>query len=129
VTSTSEQTLPLGGSQTVETKSFVVPLLTSLKFFPMTDVTDPIEPFLIGGVGFALGVEDQADNAIGGSGTSLVTGFGGRAGAGIELHIGPAFGVAAGVKYQWIHFGDEIGGKKTFNGLGLEGGITYRFQF
>ena len=84
---------------------------------------------MFGGVGFALGVEDQADNAIGGSGTSLVTGFGFRGGAGIELHLCDAFGLAASGKYQWIRFGEEIDSKDTFKGLGLEGGITYRFQF
>lgn len=126
---TSEQSLPLGGSQTVETRSFVIPLLTSLKLFPFTDVSSRFEPFLLAGVGFALGIEDQSENAIGGSGTSLVTGFGFRSGAGIELHVSYALGLAAGVKYQWIHFGEEMGGKETYNGLGVEGGITYRFQF
>ena len=129
ITTAREQTLPLGGSETVETKAYVVPLLTSLKFFPMTDVSDQVEPFVMAGVGFVLGIEDEPDNAIGSSGTSLVTGFGFRGGGGIELHMTHAFGIAAGVKYQWIRLGENIGGRDTFNGLGVEGGITYRFQF
>jgi opacity protein-like surface antigen len=125
----SEQALPLGGSQTVETRSFVIPLLSSLKLFPFTDVSSRFEPYLLAGIGFALGIEDESENAIGGSGTSLVTGFGFRGGAGVELHISNAVGLAAGVKYQWMHFGDEMGGKATYDGLGVDGGITYRFQF
>jgi hypothetical protein len=32
-------------------------------------------------------------------------------------------------KYQWIHYGEELDGSDTFNGVGVEGGITYRFRF
>jgi hypothetical protein len=129
VTTITEQTLPIGGTQTVETESYVIPLLSSLKFFPFTDVSDDIEPYLLGGIGFALGLEREAENAIGSSGTSIVTGIGFRGGAGIELHLTTTVGFAAGVKYQWIRLSEEMIGKESFSGLGLEGGITYRFQF
>lgn len=129
VTTTASQSIPLGGSEEVETRSYVVPLLTSLKFYPITEVTDRVEPYLLAGIGFALGLEDQADNAIGGGGTSMVTGFGARAGVGVETHLNSSFGLAAGAKYQWIRFGEELGSTDTFRGFGAELGITYRFQF
>jgi opacity protein-like surface antigen len=122
-------TQPLPGSQPAENKSYVIPLLTSLKLFPLTEVGDKLEPFIMAGVGFALGVADESDNTIGGGGTSLVTGFGLRGGGGLELRLSSAFGASASAKYQWVKFGEELGGMDTFNGLGFEGGITYRFQF
>jgi opacity protein-like surface antigen len=124
----TEQTPP-GGSQVEETASFVIPLLTSLKLFPFTDVSSRLEPYLLAGIGFALGVEHESENTIGGDGTSLVTGLGFRGGAGMELHISHTVGVTAGVKYQWIHFNEEMGGQGTYAGLGVAGGFTYRFQF
>ena len=112
----------------VETRSYVVPALTSLKFYPLTDVTDRLEPFVIGGAGFALGVEDEDELAVGGGGISLLTGFGFRGGAGVEVMIGRSVGISAAAKYQWIRFGEPLGTEQTFHGFGFEGGLTYRFQ-
>ena len=128
-TTTRTQVPPLGGPREVETKSYVVPLLTSLKLYPITGPGARIEPYLLAGVGFALGVQDEGDNAIGSSGTSLVTGLGFRAGAGLEVQLSKAFGVAAAGKYQWIRYSETLGGMERFAGLGAEGGITYRFQY
>lgn len=122
------QQLPVG-SDTVETKVYIIPLLTSLKYYPLTSPSSLIEPFIMGGLGLALGIEDESSNAIGGGGTSVVTGFGIRAAAGLELHIGSAFGATAAGRYQWMKLSDYVGLENTFKGVGLEGGLMYRFNF
>ena len=88
---------------------------------------DKFEPFVTAGAGFALGIEDEDKTAIGGGGTSLVTGFGMRAGAGAELELAGRFGTSALIKYQWIRFGQEVGDEDTFRGFALEAGLTLRF--
>ena len=118
-------TSQLGGD--VETKSFVIPVLTSLKLYPLTRAADKLEPFITAGAGFALGIEDEDETAIGGGGTSLVTGFGLRAGGGAELDVRGKFGLSALIKYQWIRFGQEVGDEDTFRGLAMEAGLTFRF--
>jgi hypothetical protein len=123
---------PLGGSSADEISVYVVPLLTSLKFYPGPVAGDPVEPFLLGGVGFALGIGESAGSGGlfgGSSSTSMITGFGAKAGIGVELKLSPAFGVTGSGRYQWIRFGDNLGGDRTFRGLGFEGGVTYRFQY
>ncbi|MGQ0816235.1 MAG: outer membrane protein [Gemmatimonadota bacterium] len=124
-TTTARQTF--GGD--VETRTYVVPLFTALKLYPFTTPDNALEHFVTAGVGFALGIDDVGENAIGGGGTSIVTGFGFKGGAGIEYHIGSALGLQASGRYQWIRYGDELAGVSTFKGIGYEGGITYRFQF
>ena len=114
--------------QGVETRAYVIPLLTSLKFFPITEPGDAVEPFVLAGIGFALGLEDQDATSIGGSGTSVVTGFAFRGAAGLELSMTRGFGLSISGKYQWVRFGEPIINTETFSGLGLEGGVIYRFQ-
>ena len=111
----------------IEIRTYVIPLFTSLKVFPFTDAGDALEPFVLVGAGFALGLDHVSDNAIGGGGTSIATGFGIKGGIGLEYRINDIFGVVAGARYQLIDYGDELGGSQTFKGLGFEGGITYRF--
>ena len=117
---------PLTGN-VIEIRTYVIPLFTSLKIFPVTAAGDVLEPFLLFGGGFALGIDDVSDNAIGGGGTSIATGFGIKGGAGLEYHFNEVLGVIAGARYQLIDYGDELGGAQMFKGLGFEGGITYRF--
>lgn len=113
----------------VDTDTYIIPLVTALKLYPLTRPESRVEPFILGGIGFALGIADEGENALGGGGTSILTGFGFKAGAGIEIHIGRAFGVSAGTRYQWMRYREEIAGISTFKGVGFEGGITYRFLF
>jgi opacity protein-like surface antigen len=122
-------TTALPGSAIVETQAWIVPLLTSLKFYPLTRIGARIEPYVLAGLGFAFGVEERSENAIGGGGTTIVTGFGFRAGLGVEVKLVGAFGLSAAGKYQWMHYGEELVGMETFRGVGADGGITYRFQF
>ena len=123
------QTLPLGGERIVETTSYIVPVMTSLKFYPITDPWDLLDPYITGGVGVALGIVNEAENAIGGGGTSIATGFGLRTGIGVEIHITSMLGLVANGRYQWTRFSKELGSKDVFNGAGVDGGITYRFRF
>jgi hypothetical protein len=109
-----------------QTKAYILPLMTSLKYYPLTEFDDRVEPFVLGGLGFAFGLQDEDENAVGGANSTLVTGIGVRAGVGIELRLLGGFGLAAQGKYQWIHFGEEVGTMETFSGVGFEGAVTYR---
>jgi opacity protein-like surface antigen len=124
---------PLGGSDTQTVTSWVVPLLTAVKFYPATRPGDGVEPYALVGVGFALGVEDRQGSGGGlfggGSGTSMLTGFGAKAGAGADVRLSQAFGLSAGVLYQWLRFGDALAGNDTYAGPGFTGGVTYRFRY
>lgn len=113
----------------VETDIYIIPLVTALKLYPLTNSDQRIEPFVLGGIGFALGIADEGDNALGGGGTSILTGFGFKTAAGVEIQLGDAFGVSAGARYQLMRYREDIAGIGTFKGVGLEGGITYRFLF
>ncbi len=121
------------GSERVST--FVVPLFTSLKFYPATGPEAPIQPYLLGGGGLGLGIDDREGTSggllgLGGSdGTRIHTGFGFRAGGGVDLTLSQAFGVTVGGRYQWIRFDGEPGGHRTYRGTVADVGITYRFQY
>jgi hypothetical protein len=122
----------LGGEATTRRTTYIVPLLTGLKFYP-TSPGSRLEPFMSGAVGFALGIEDT-DGAAGGllgggGGTRVETGFGFRAAGGLELALSPAFGVAAGAGYQWLRFGADVGATDTYRGVRATAGLTYRFQY
>lgn len=125
----------VGGTTREEVHSYIVPLFTALKIYPFTRPTERVEPFLLGGIGFALGIDDRdtsGGNLLGlntGSGTVLVTGFGFRLGAGAEWRFGRAFGLSVGGRYQWLRFGESLGGERSYKGLGLDAGLTYRFQY
>ena len=114
----------------IETRTYIAPLLTSLKYYPVTRPGAVLEPYLLAGVGFAFGIEDESELAIGGGGTTVATGLALRAAIGIDLALGGALGIAAAGKYQWVYFGEElINAKHTFSGVGVEGAVTYRLHF
>ncbi|HET9439875.1 MAG TPA: hypothetical protein VFO52_06875 [Longimicrobiales bacterium] len=127
VTTTAAQALP--DAPDVETRAYIVPLLTSLKVFPMSGPGDRFEPYVMAGVGIALGIEDEGENAIGGGGSTIVTGLAFRGAVGAEFRLTPAFGLSAAGKYQWTRFGEDLGITESFSGVGAEGGLTYRFPF
>jgi opacity protein-like surface antigen len=114
-----------GGSASVS-DNYVIPQFTSVVFYPFTAPTDRVEPFLRGGIGFALGVEDPQN---GSGGVSLTPGFGTTGGAGVEWRATEALGIAISARYQWIRFFQQFGGLQTYQGPMLEAGITYRFQY
>jgi hypothetical protein len=121
------RTIETGTGNTVTTNTYVIPLFTTLKIFPVTRPDQALEPFVLAGGGFALGIDEVSENAIGGGGTSIATGFGTRVGAGLELHLNDIFGLTVSSRYQLIGYGEDLGGANTFKGFGFEGGLTYRF--
>lgn len=114
------------GSSASNVDDYVIPQFTSVVFYPFTTPTDRFEPFLRGGIGFALGVEDPQN---GSGGISLTPGFGTTGGAGVEWRATEALGVAISARYQWVRFFQQFGGLQTYQGPMLEAGITYRFQY
>ena len=124
---------PLGGSPTTSTaESYVIPQFTSITLFPLTRPEQRVEPFLKAGAGFALGVDDRSGDTgglFGGTGTSLVPGYGVTGGAGLELRLSNALGLSAAGRYHWIRFLQDFSGGRTYEGFGAEAGMTYRFQF
>lgn len=125
---------PLGGTSTSRIDAYVVPQQTSIVFFPLTRPNQRIEPFLRGGLGLTLGVQDRKGEggslfSAGGDGISMVIGLGATAGGGVEWRLGEALGVSTSARYQYVRFLEELAGKETYQGLGADVGVTYRFQF
>lgn len=128
---TLQRSSTFGGSTSEEISTYIVPLLTSLKFLP-TRPGSAIEPFVIAGIGFALGIGESAGAGgllASGGGTQMMTGFGAKGGAGLEFKLGSAFGASASARYQWIKLQENLGSDDTFKGLGFEAGLRYRFQY
>ena len=110
-----------------------MPMFTSLKVYPITRPEKRFEPYLDAGVGAAIGIDDR-EGVVGGlpgetDGTSASLGFGFKGGLGVEWRFSRAFGLSLDGRYQWIRFGDEVGGDRSFQGLGFGAGLTYRFQY
>lgn len=127
----------LGGG-TVEEKvaAYVVPQFTSVKLYPFTRPEQQFEPYISGGAGLTIGIDDRENSGSGSllggggeSGTGFVAGFGLKGGLGIELRFSEAFGAAVGGRYQWVRFFGELAGERTYRGLGADVGLTYRFQY
>ena len=117
--------------------SYVIPMLTSVKVYPMTGPGSALEPFMMGGAGFTLGIDDRSASSAGGvlgggsgnGGTMIVPGIGLKIGGGVEYHLGQAFGVAVQGGYQYIRFLEDVANERTFKGVQMFAGLTYRFQF
>lgn len=130
----SESMSAIGGTTTERVTSYVLPLFTAIKLYPFTGPEQTLEPYLGAGIGVALGIDDREtlggalDFGLG-SGTALVTGFGITLGTGLEWRFSRAFGLAAGGRYQWLKFGQAVGGARTFKGVVIDAGLTYRFQY
>lgn len=124
----------LGGTSTSRVDAYVVPQQTSIVFFPVTRPDQRIEPFLRAGLGLTLGIEDRKGEGgglfgAGGDGISMVVGFGATGGGGVEWRLTDALGISASGRYQWVRFLQELAGSETYQGVGADVGITYRFQF
>lgn len=115
----------LGGGSASAADDYVIPQYTSLVFYPFTTPNDRLEPFLRGGLGFALGVDDPQS----GGGISMTPGFGATGGLGLEWRATEALGLSISGRFQWIRFFQDFAGLQTYQGPTLEAGITYRFQY
>lgn len=121
---------PLGGTTTSIVDAYIVPQFTSLVVYPFTGPESRLEPYARGGIGFTIGAEDREGGGLAdGGGTSLTPGFGATGGFGLEWRPGKAFGLETSARYQWIRFFQDFAGERTFQGLGIDVGVTYRFQF
>src|SRR5205085_6109114 len=110
--------------------TYVIPMLTSIKLYPATSPGAALEPFTMLGVGFTLGIDDQNGGSSGGvlggssgGGTLLVPGLGLKAGAGVEYHLGSAFGVQMQAGYQFVKFFQDVGSDRTYKGVQIFGGL------
>lgn len=115
-------------------RAYVIPQLTQLKLYPATTPDQNLEPYIAGGLGVTIGVDNR--EAIGGgllggsgSGTQLVAGLGIRGTGGIEYRLGRVFGLAAYVGDQYVYFLEDLAGTQSYKGIVAGGGITYRFQY
>lgn len=135
-----EQRIPpsggIGGTAGETVQSWVVAQTTSLRFFPFTDAGARVEPYVSGGAGITLGIDDRETEgggvlggATGASGVAIVPGFSLQGGAGVELRLGESFGLTAGARYQWTRFLQDFGGERTYQGPVYEAGFTYRFRY
>lgn len=114
------------GSSGSATDAYIIPEFTSIVFYPFTVPNDRLEPFVRGGIGFALGVQDPQS---GGGSISFTPGFGLTSGLGVEWRMTNALGLAVSTRYQWIRFFQEFGLQQTYQGPVVEAGVTYRFQY
>lgn len=115
---------------------YVIPMMTALKLYPATGPEASFEPFVTGGFGFTLGVDNRTTTTSGGlfgggssGGMMMVPGVGVKLGGGVEYRLGRAFGFGAGTNYQYVHFFDRVANARVYKGVQLLGGVTYRFQF
>jgi hypothetical protein len=129
-----EGTGGIGGTPGESVKSYVVPQFTSIRFFPISGPEQPFEPFVEGGAGISLGIDDRSTTSGGllgggGSGIAIVVGFGFKLGLGVEWRFTEALGLSGGGRYQWKRFLEDLGGERTYRGFAADVGITYRFQY
>ena len=125
----------LGGTSTESVQSYVVPMFTALRFFPVTGPEQSFEPFVEGGAGISLGIDDRQATSGGllgvggGEGIAMILGFGFKLGIGAEWRFSRPLALTAGGRYQWVRFFDDLGGERIYRGFGAEVGLAYRFQY
>jgi opacity protein-like surface antigen len=115
-------------------QSYLVPTMSTLKLYPATRPSSPLEPYLAAGVGIVLGIDHQdvstTDPIVApGTTNTFHTGLGIQTGAGLEWNSPSAFGLTVGGRYQWASFAEDVGGKALYRGPAYFGGVTYRFQY
>lgn len=119
----------LGSGSGSAVTTWVVPILTALKFHPFTGPEAGTEPYLAAGGGFALGIEDSEGGGLTSGGTFVATGFALKGETGVALRLSEAFGLNLFGGYHWIRFGEAVGNTRTYAGFNFGGGLTYRFQY
>lgn len=125
-----------GGSSAEEVQSWVVAQTTAVRFFPLTDAGAKFEPWLLGGGGFSLGIDDRETSgggvlggSSGGAGIAIVPGFSLQGGLGAEWWFSESLALNVGTRYQWTRFLQDFGGERTYQGPTYEAGLTYKFRY
>ncbi len=131
-----EETGGLGGTPGEEVQSWVIAQTTALRFFPVTDAGSRFEPWVLGGAGITIGVDDRETDGggllggtAGGSGVQMIPGFSLQGGAGAEWWFSQSFALNVGARYQWTRFLQDFGGERTYQGPAYEVGLTYKFRY
>ena len=124
---TLETSVGVGEERLADWHNYVVPLLTTVKLYPVTGPQSRIEPYVLAGIGFAIGIENESTKAIGGGGTSIVTGFAVKAAGGIECRVFHWFTVLGEMQYLNMRFNEDLGSRAIFDGFAPTVGIAYRF--
>lgn len=135
-----EQTAPatggLGGTSGETVQSWVVAQTTAIRFYPMTDAGARFEPWVLGGAGFTLGIDDRETEgggvlggSTGASGVGIVPGFSLQGGVGAEWWFSESLALNIGARYQWTRFLEDFGGERTYQGPAYEAGLTYKFRY
>lgn len=120
----------LGSGTGSAVTTYVVPVLTAIKFYPFTGPDAGTEPFIAAGGGIALGIEDsESGGTFTGGGTTAATGFALKGETGATMRLSEAFGLSLFGGYEWVRFGSDVGNTRTYSGFNFGGGVTYRFQY
>jgi hypothetical protein len=126
----------IGGTPGEEVQSWVVAQTTAVRFFPVTDAGAKLEPWVLGGAGFTLGIDDRETSgggvlggSSGGAGVAIVPGFSLQGGAGAEWWFSESLALNVGARYQWTRFLQDFGGERTYQGPAYEAGLTYKFRY
>ena len=130
----STQPGALGTESRRELNTYLVPTLTSLKVYPLTLPSSPLEPFLAAGVGAVLAIDQEKVTSTdplvpSGSAAAFHSGLGIQTGVGMDLNTGSPFGFTLVGRYQWATFGEKVGGEALYRGFAANAGLTYRFQY
>jgi hypothetical protein len=133
---TTPPTGGIGGSPGEEVQSWVVAQSTAIRFFPATDAGATFEPWILGGAGITLGIDDRETSgggilggSTGGAGVAIVPGFSLQGGVGTEWWFSRSLALNVGARYQWTRFLEEFGGERTYQGPVYEAGFTYKFRY
>jgi hypothetical protein len=126
----------LGGTPSEEVQSWVIAQTTAVRFFPITDVGATFEPWVLGGAGFTLGIDDRETSgggvlggSSGASGVAIVPGLSLQGGVGTEWWFAESLALNVGARYQWTRFLQDFGGERTYQGPAYEVGLTYKFRY
>ncbi len=119
------------GSSSYESEMWVLPMFTSLKFYPVRHER-PLAPFISAGIGVAVVKQDTEIDGLGFSeqdeGTSMHFGYGYNGSAGLDWNVTGPFGFTFMARYQNLFFQEEIAGDESLKGWVYSGGFVYRFQ-
>lgn len=126
----------IGGTPGEEVQSWVVAQTTAVRFYPATDAGATFEPWILGGAGFTLGIDDRETDgggllggSAGGSGVAIVPGVSLQGGLGAEWWFSESLALNVGGRYQWTRFLEDFGGERTYQGPIVEAGLTYKFRY